>query len=106
MLAARDQENLVFSHQNGAALKQQQANRQLQPKTPGSRYPKTPIKVPLNDENATHVKGAATGNFGGRAGANENAATSKAFKSQKKSNFVTPMGKWLIYWVAQFRLAT
>ncbi|KAK4122244.1 hypothetical protein N657DRAFT_691529 [Parathielavia appendiculata] len=48
MLAAHhDQENL-FTNQAGA-IKQP-----LQAKTPGARYPKTPLKVPLNDENANH----------------------------------------------------
>lgn len=79
MLAARNQEHL----------------RGLQPKTPGARYPKTPIKVPLNDENAAHVVGGAKGNLTGRSRSrgNENALTSKAAKGIDKSNFVTPMRK-------------
>ncbi|KAI2643331.1 hypothetical protein GGS21DRAFT_495834 [Xylaria nigripes] len=88
MLAARDQENLAFSHQHGAAIKQQQgqASRQLAPKTPGARYAKTPIKVPLNDENGAHtIKGAKN--------VNENAMTSKAAKGANRSNFVTPMAQ-------------
>ncbi|KAK7757247.1 hypothetical protein SLS62_000796 [Diatrype stigma] len=77
MLAARNQEHL----------------RGLQAKTPGARYPKTPIKVPLNDENAAHVVGGAKGNLTGRSRSrgNENALTSKAVKGIDKSNFVTPM---------------
>ena len=52
MLAARDQENLVHGHQQAAASKPlNQGTRQLPPKTPGQRVPKTPFKVPLNDEN-------------------------------------------------------
>lgn len=48
MLAAHhDQEN-VYTHQAGAS------KQQLQAKTPGARYPKTPLKVPLNDENTNH----------------------------------------------------
>lgn len=48
MLAAHhDQENL-YKHQAGAS------KQQLQAKTPGARFPKTPLKVPLNDENANH----------------------------------------------------
>ncbi|KAK0739277.1 hypothetical protein B0T21DRAFT_391484 [Apiosordaria backusii] len=48
MLAAHhDQEN-VYMHQAGGS------NKQLQAKTPGARYPKTPLKIPLNDENANH----------------------------------------------------
>ncbi|KAI0490727.1 hypothetical protein F4859DRAFT_18291 [Xylaria cf. heliscus] len=73
MLAARGQENLAASHQHGAAIKQQQGqtSRQLAPKTPGAKYSRTPMKVPLNDENG--------------------ARTSKAFKGGDKSNFATPM---------------
>ncbi|KAI8633104.1 hypothetical protein F5Y19DRAFT_288726 [Xylariaceae sp. FL1651] len=94
MLATRDQENLAFSHQHGATLKQQQgqANRQLGPKTPGARYPKSPIKVPLNDENGAHAIGGAKNVLGGMARGNENAMTSKAVKGVDKSSFVTPMG--------------
>ncbi|KAL8363287.1 hypothetical protein RB601_009183 [Gaeumannomyces tritici] len=53
ILAARDQENLAFSRQTVAAAKNQ-ANMS---KTPGALYPKTPLKVPLNDENTTTVFG-------------------------------------------------
>ncbi|KAK8101536.1 uncharacterized protein PG998_007051 [Apiospora kogelbergensis] len=88
MLVARDQENLVAHHHNGAALKQQQANRPA-----GSRYPKTPVKIPLNDENASHVLGGAKsilGN-GNRTKGNENVmGTSKGLKGVDRSNFVTP----------------
>ena len=84
MLAARNQENRVLGQQ-----------RSLQPKTPGARYPKTPLKVPLNDENAAHVVGGAKANLTGRArGNNENALTTKSVKKGlDKSSFVTPMGK-------------
>lgn len=52
MLAARDQENLVHSHQTAAVAKSlNQGVRSLQPKTPGNIAPKTPFRVPLNDEN-------------------------------------------------------
>ncbi|KAK8004458.1 Eukaryotic translation initiation factor 3 subunit J [Apiospora arundinis] len=88
MLVARDQENLVAHHHNGAALKQQQANRPA-----GSRYPKTPVKIPLNDENASHVLGGAKSILGGgnRTKGNENVmGTSKGLKGVDRSNFVTP----------------
>ncbi|TLS29205.1 hypothetical protein PpBr36_01504 [Pyricularia pennisetigena] len=46
MLAAhKDQENLAFSRQAGGS-------KALNQKPMGSRYHKTPLKVPLNDENA------------------------------------------------------
>ncbi|KAI0547315.1 hypothetical protein F4679DRAFT_372414 [Xylaria curta] len=72
MLAARGQENLAASHQHGAALKQQQGqtSRQLAPKTPGAKYSKTPMRVPLNDENG---------------------ARAMTFKGGDKANFATPM---------------
>jgi hypothetical protein len=88
MLVARDQENLVARHQTEATLKQSQ-NSQL-----GNRYPKTPIKIPLNDENAGHFKGAKS-ILGNRTRGNENATTSKGLKELDKSRFVTPMGTLL-----------
>ncbi|KAI5924759.1 hypothetical protein F4810DRAFT_663184 [Camillea tinctor] len=83
MLAARNQENLAYNHQNGAALKQQQGQR--------SKYPNTPIKVPLKDENATHAIGGAKSVLGGRSRGNENVMTSKGQRGLDKSSFVTPM---------------
>ncbi|KAJ3577044.1 hypothetical protein NPX13_g3518 [Xylaria arbuscula] len=67
MFAAHDQENVTFSRQHAATIKQQQgqASRPL-----GS---KTPMKVPLNDENG--------------------AMTSKVLKGGDKSAFATPMSK-------------
>lgn len=75
MLAVRDQENLASSRQHGAAMKQQQgqASRQLGSKTPGAKFSKTPMKIPLNDENGA------------------NGMTSKALKGGEMSTFVTPM---------------
>ncbi|KAG6356552.1 hypothetical protein INS49_014425 [Diaporthe citri] len=55
--AHQDQENLVSIHQANAATKQHGTTRTLQPKTPGARYPKTPLKVPLNDENVVRGLG-------------------------------------------------
>ncbi|KAH0548128.1 hypothetical protein GP486_008144, partial [Trichoglossum hirsutum] len=53
MLAVRDQENLVHNRQTAAASKPlNQGVKHVAPKTPGARAPKTPFKVPLNDENA------------------------------------------------------
>ena len=84
MLALRDQENLVHSHQTAAAAKNQ-GLRQLQPKTPGTRVPKTPFRVPLNDENDPLAFGKQT--VKGNGGRNEN--TLKPVKDA----FVTPMGR-------------
>ncbi|KAL4935714.1 hypothetical protein BDV06DRAFT_206447 [Aspergillus oleicola] len=85
MLALRDQENLVHAHQTVAASKPlNQSTRQLQPKTPGNRAPKTPFKVPLKDENGPLAFGKKTVKTGGKQ--NENARPSA------KDAFVTPMG--------------
>ncbi|KAH8698303.1 hypothetical protein BGW36DRAFT_294414 [Talaromyces proteolyticus] len=85
MLALRDKENLVHTHQTTAAAKPlNQGLRQLQPKTPGTRPSKTPYKIPLNDENGVpafgkntvKVKGAGVGNA----------------QQSSKDAFVTPLG--------------
>ena len=89
MLALRDQENLVHGHQQVAASKPlNQGTKSLQPKTPGNKYPKTPLKIPLNDENAP------TG-FGGKSAKGkglENLMTGKKNATCDKNAFVTPMG--------------
>lgn len=89
MLAARDQENLVHGHQAAAASKPlNQGIRTLQPKTPGNKYPKTPLKIPLNDENAPTI-------FGGKSGKGkglENMGTvGKKVAAFDKNAFVTPL---------------
>lgn len=86
MLARRDQENLVHSHQMTAAAKPlNQGVRQLQQKTPGHRVPKTPFKIPLHDENEPLAFGKNTvkGNDG---------VLGKALKSGKET-MVTPLGR-------------
>ena len=97
MLAARDQENLVHGHQQAAAAKPlNQSNRQLAPKTPGKKFPKTPLKVPLNDENGFGGQGG--GKFGQRTNGkgNENMMTGgKKMGLSDKNAFVTPMGMGL-----------
>ncbi|KAL4788236.1 hypothetical protein BJX76DRAFT_316719 [Aspergillus varians] len=85
MLALRDQENLVHAHQTVAASKPlNQSTKQLQPRTPGNRAPKTPFKVPLKDENDPLAFGKKTVKTIGKQ--NENARPSV------KDAFVTPMG--------------
>jgi len=63
MFAARDQENVAFRQRQGAALKSQQG----QTKTPGPGFSKTPLKVPLNDENTARLLTAKAGKNGERA---------------------------------------
>lgn len=93
MLAARDQENLVHGHLQAAASKPlNQAVKGLQPKTPRNKYPKTPLKIPLNDENAP------TG-FGGKSGKGKGLENlvlgGKKNATLDKNDFVTPIGKGL-----------
>lgn len=78
MLARRDQENLVHAHQTVAAGKPlNQGTKQLQPKTP--------FKVPLNDENGPLAMGKKTVK-GGAGKQNENTKPGK-------DAFVTPAGR-------------
>ncbi|KAL8795752.1 MAG: hypothetical protein Q9195_001804 [Heterodermia aff. obscurata] len=94
MLAALDQENLVHGHQQAAASKPlNQTTRQLAPKTPGNKPPKTPFKVPLNDENGLGALG------GGKTGAKVNGRgdenltiVGKKGGLGDKDAFKTPMG--------------
>ncbi|KAF4120161.1 Conserved hypothetical, protein [Geosmithia morbida] len=80
MLAAhRDQENLVHSHQAGPG-------KQQMPKTPGARYPKTPLRPGHNDENAPTAFAGKTGLGGTKAG---NTMT----KGNGNQGLSTPMGK-------------
>lgn len=94
MLAARDQENLVHGQQAAAASKPlNQGIRQLQPKTPGNKVPKTPFKIPLNDENG------GFGNGGGKTGLKLNGKGNENFMTVGKKGglgdknaFITPLG--------------
>ncbi|CAK7223344.1 hypothetical protein SEUCBS140593_005204 [Sporothrix eucalyptigena] len=83
MLAARDQENRVFSHSVGGAAGK---NHALGPKTPGGKSFNTPLKVALNDGNGT-TRMAGKSVLGGRPGGNENMQT-----VGKGKNLVTPSG--------------
>ncbi|KAF1929787.1 uncharacterized protein M421DRAFT_129684 [Didymella exigua CBS 183.55] len=61
-LAAHDQENAVRSLQLGPAGKPLAAGaKSLGAKTPGNKAPKTPFKVPLNDENVFTKAGKGDG---------------------------------------------
>ena len=91
MLAAQDQENLFHGHQAQAAAKPlNRGTRQLAPKTPGDKVPKTPFKLPLNDENGKAGLGAGKTAFKPNGGG--------------KNAFVTPMGK-LSSWTWERRRA-
>jgi hypothetical protein len=94
MLAARDQENLVHGHQQAAASKPlNQTTRGIPPKTPGNKYPKTPLKVNLNDENEpTGVVGGKPV-LGTKGKGLENLITgARNGATFDKNAFITPMG--------------
>ncbi|MCJ1366654.1 hypothetical protein MMC16_005784 [Acarospora aff. strigata] len=94
MLAARDQENLAHGHHTAAALKPlNQGTKQLAPKTPGNKAPKTPFKLPLNDENGPAGFGAGKGVLGVNAKGNDGLMTGgKKGGARDRNAFVTPMG--------------
>ncbi|KAL8968384.1 MAG: hypothetical protein Q9197_004912 [Variospora fuerteventurae] len=91
MLAARDQENLIHGHQAAAAAKPlNQGAKQLAPKTPGNKSAKTPIKLPLNDENGPTAFGGGKKTLGK---GNENSIFgAKQGGAVDGKAFVTPMG--------------
>jgi len=81
MFAARDQENLIHLQQTIAASKPlNQGTKALQAKTAGNRALQTPLKIPLNDENASRT--LKFGKTGGKGGSKENA---QAVKEGKKA---------------------
>jgi len=93
MLAARDQENLVHGHQQVAASKPlNQGTRQLAPKTPGNKAPKTPFKLPINDENGPGWFGAGKSVSKTNGKGNENLVTGAKKGLADKDAFKTPMG--------------
>jgi hypothetical protein len=98
MLAARDQENLVYSHQLNAAGKSLNKNIPTQQSLkPRERAPKTPFKQSLNDENKITAYGAPKTGPTNRGKGDENLGPGKT-KDGKLDNqsFVTPMGKrWI-----------
>ncbi|KAL8928230.1 MAG: hypothetical protein Q9208_001940 [Pyrenodesmia sp. 3 TL-2023] len=91
MFAARDQENLVHGHQAAAAAKPlNQGIKQLPPKTPGNKTTKTPIRLPLNDENGFNALAGGKQTLGK---GNENAIFgAKPGGAGEGKAFVTPMG--------------
>jgi len=92
-LALNDQENLAYGHHTAAAAKQlNQGTKAFAPKTPGAKAPKTPFKVPLNDENAAFRTGKA-GKTGGKGHENLLALTGKNGGTKLDENaFITPAG--------------
>jgi len=93
ILAANDQENLVHSLQAGAAGKSLNAGlKGFSAKTPGNKAPKTPFKLPLNDENAIFKAGKSVLKTNGKG--NENfLMTGKKGGKLDENAFVTPAGE-------------
>ncbi|KAK8180242.1 hypothetical protein HDK77DRAFT_455802 [Phyllosticta capitalensis] len=96
MLAAhQDQENIAAAHHNAAAAKP--LNHGIKgyagAKTPANKAPKTPFKVPLNDENGTTKAGKNLLKTGGKGGENQLMPTGKKLGAPAdNSAFVTPAG--------------
>lgn len=93
MLASRDQENLLYGQQAAAASKPlNQGVRQLAPKTPGNKAPKTPFKIPLNDENALGEFGGGKNGLKTVGKGNGNLVEGEKKGLANKNAFITPMG--------------
>ena len=91
-LAAHDQENAVRHLQAGAAGKSLNAGPTgFSAKTPGNKAPKTPFKVPLNDENAPNKAGKSVLNTVSKANASLFMTSKKGGKLDENA-FVTPAG--------------
>jgi hypothetical protein len=93
MLAAHiDQENLVHGQQTVAAAKPlNQGVKGYTAKTPGHKAPKTPFKVPLNDENTPFPRGKSVLKTNGKA-ENKPHGPGKGDLAFDKATFVTPAG--------------
>lgn len=96
MFAALDKENLVHGHQTAAASKpQNQTVKHLPPKTPGNQVPKTPFKIPLNDENGPPRFGKLGLEANSRGNENPTTGGGKGGFLQKNA-FITPLGTDII----------
>ncbi|KAI9652060.1 MAG: hypothetical protein M1829_001967 [Trizodia sp. TS-e1964] len=91
MLALRDQENLAYERQIAASTKPlNQGVRQFAPKTPGNKHPKTPFKIPLNDENSLDANAGMIG-FKTALRLNDDLGL-EAKNVVDKNAFITPLG--------------
>jgi hypothetical protein len=101
MFAARaDQENAVHAQQTAAAAKPlNQGVKGLTAKTPGNRAPKTPFKIPLNDENAVQVAGKSALKTIGKGAGDKSFGTVKKGALGDKNAFVTPAGRHIFFFL-------
>lgn len=85
---------MVHAHQAaGAAKPLNQGLRQAPPKTPGNKVPKTPFKLPLNDENGNGGAGPFKGGLRTIGKGNENAVTGKKGGLGVQNAFITPVAQ-------------
>jgi hypothetical protein len=92
-LAAHDQENAVRSLQLGPGGKPlATGSKSFNAKTPGNKAPKTPFKVPLNDENDFTRGGKSVLQTKGK-GSENLLMTSKKGGKLDANAFMTPAGK-------------
>lgn len=95
MFASLDKENLMHGHQTAAASKPlNQTVKYLPPKTPSNRVPKTPFKIPLNDENGPPRFGKLGLEANSRGNENLTTVGGKGGFLQKNA-FITPLGIYL-----------
>ncbi|OAF98723.1 uncharacterized protein CC84DRAFT_1132158 [Paraphaeosphaeria sporulosa] len=93
MLAAKDQENFVHGLQTAAASKPLNAGlKGLAAKTPATRAPKTPFKLPLNDENAVARGGKSLLQTKGTAKEQHGKLDSNAFVTPAGPRTRAPLG--------------
>lgn len=93
ILAANDQENAVRHLHASAAGKSLNAGlKGYNAKTPGNKAPKTPFKVPLNDENAVNKAGKSVLKANGKANENLLVTGKKGVKLDENA-FITPAGE-------------
>ncbi|CAA9962348.1 hypothetical protein PTMSG1_05724 [Pyrenophora teres f. maculata] len=89
-LAANDQENAVRHLQAPAAGKSLNAGiKGFNAKTPGNKAPKTPFKIPLNDENTINIAGKSVLQTKGKG--NELFVSKNGGKTDETA-FMTPAG--------------
>ncbi|KAI8935938.1 hypothetical protein NX059_007445 [Plenodomus lindquistii] len=91
-LAANDQENAVrHLHPGGAGKSLNAGLKALNAKTPAAKAPKTPFKIPLNDENAVTRAGKSVLKTNGKGNENVLFTSQKGTKLDANA-FVTPAG--------------
>jgi hypothetical protein len=89
--AARDQENLTNAHQTAAAAKPLNGGGNGVATRSPRNHPKTPFRIPLNDENAPLKTGKSAVKTNGKT-RQEGFKDGKPRKETDNAAFVTPAG--------------